>query len=85
MDVADFLQLQRAFEGEGVEGAAAEEEDVAGAGEVARGLGDLRLEGQRLGDEAGGGGEGGDEAGLLGGVDAAALAGGGDGEARRGR
>jgi hypothetical protein len=33
VDVGDFLELERAFEGDGVVDAAAEEEEVAGGGE----------------------------------------------------
>jgi hypothetical protein len=51
-----------------------------GRGDVAGDLGDLRLQRERLREEAGQGAQGRREAGLLGGVDAAAGAGGGDGE-----
>src|ERR1039458_2866404 len=46
VDVGDFFQLERAFEGDGVVDAAAEEEEVVGGGEVAGELGALVGEGE---------------------------------------
>ena len=53
VDVGELLQLQRAFERERIGGAAAEIEHVAGARELVRDLLELRLELQRLGEQAG--------------------------------
>ena len=52
VDVGEFLQLQRALERERIGGAAAEIEHVAGARELVRDLLDLRLQLQRLGEQA---------------------------------
>ena len=74
VDIADFLQLQRAFERQRIHRAAAEEEHVAGARQVAGDLGDLGLQRQRAGHEAGHAAERRGQALFLGRVEMAALA-----------
>ena len=62
VDVGDLLELERAFEGDGVVDAAAEEEEVAGGGEGLGELAALVVDGtQNLFELAGDFGEFGDE------------------------
>ena len=56
VDVGDLLELERAFEGDGVVDAAAEEEEVVGVGEVAGEFGALVGEGEAWGAAAVGAG-----------------------------
>ncbi|MNJ33041.1 hypothetical protein D3C77_277200 [compost metagenome] len=84
VDVADFLQLQRTFHGQGEHRAAAQEQDVARLGQV-QGQGvDAGVHLQRLGDQAGRLEQGLDQFGLLGGVDAAARHARRDGQRQQG-
>ena len=84
MDVADLLQLQRAFHGQREHRATAEEQYVRGLGDVIGDRLQVVFHAHGLGDQPRGLEQGLDQFGLLRGVDDPALHPGGDGEGQQG-
>ena len=78
MDIADFLELERAFHGQREHGAPAEEQDIGGPRQLMRHIAHAVFHLQGLGDQAGRLEQGLDQSGLLVRADPATRHAGGD-------